>query len=124
MNNRKNNVFKFSGNRTEYIQMLKSNPGIIFCKFTATWCGPCKKLKPIIDKCFSMMPENIHCYEIDIDENFDVFGLLKRKKMIQGVPSIFCYIQDNEEVYPDEFMSGGTDEEVIDFFDRCVKLLQ
>ena len=38
-------ILKFSGTRTEFATLIENNPGILIFKFTADWCGPCKKIK-------------------------------------------------------------------------------
>lgn len=43
-----------------------------FFYFTASWCGPCKKIYPYIDKLDIKLNENnkkIRVYKIDIDKN-------------------------------------------------------
>ena len=41
-------------------------------EFWATWCGPCKKIKPVVDAFFASSPDNVICCEIDVDESFDL----------------------------------------------------
>ena len=43
-------------------------------KFGATWCGPCQQIKAQCNKYFSQLPENIICFDIDIDENMEIYG--------------------------------------------------
>ena len=56
-------------------------------KFTATWCGPCQKVQPELDKILEEMntkfPNNTNKFEyisVDVDNNFDLFAFLKSKK--------------------------------------------
>ena len=35
--------------RNDFLEFIKNNPYVIV-KATATWCGPCKRVKPFIDK--------------------------------------------------------------------------
>ena len=48
--------------------------------FTATWCGPCKVLKPKIQAMQSQLPITI----LDVDTNAEVVG----KYSIRNVPTI------------------------------------
>ena len=70
-------------NSAELLQKVRNNPGLILIKFTADWCGPCKKIKPLVDQYLEELPEDkVHYYEIDIDEHLDVYAFLKNKKMV------------------------------------------
>ena len=42
-------ILKFSGTRTEFATLIENNPGILIFKFTADWCGPCKKELPFFE---------------------------------------------------------------------------
>lgn len=40
-------ILKLKGTRNDFASLLQNNPGILIFKFTADWCGPCKKSKSI-----------------------------------------------------------------------------
>ena len=106
-------------NREAFLHLLGNNPGLILLKFGATWCGPCKKIKPLIDGFFATTHEDVVCCEIDVDECFDVYALLKSKKMINGIPVILCYKRGNETIYPDDSITGASAIDLDNFFKRC-----
>ena len=56
--------------------------------FTATWCGPCKLLKPKIQAMQSQLPITI----LDVDTNADAVG----KYSIRNVPTIIVTNGGNE----------------------------
>ena len=56
--------------------------------FTATWCGPCKLLKPKIQAMQSQLPITI----LDVDTNADAVG----KYSIRNVPTIIVTRSGNE----------------------------
>lgn len=60
-------------------------------KFGATWCGPCKKIESILNECFLEMPENVFCFDLDVDDNIELFGKLKSKKTVSTIPAILYY---------------------------------
>jgi len=105
-------------------QLLKdaSQPKIVI-KFSATWCKPCKLIKNVCDKCFSELPEDYIIADIDIDETLDLYGMLKRKRMVSGIPTILYYdsTEDHDTVWyiPDDSVSGTDEKEIIQFFERC-----
>jgi thiol-disulfide isomerase/thioredoxin len=56
--------------------------------FTATWCGPCKVLKPKIQAMQSQLPITI----LDVDTNSEAVG----KYSIRNVPTIIVTNGSNE----------------------------
>ncbi len=52
-------------------------------KFSATWCGPCKMLAPIMD---NIKPKfkNVNFVNIDVDQQFEVAS----KYGIRSVPTV------------------------------------
>ena len=60
-------VCNFEANRTW--KYLGNKPAII--DFNAVWCGPCRKLSPIIEEIAKAHPEII-VYKIDVDEEKDI----------------------------------------------------
>jgi thioredoxin len=37
--------------------------------FNATWCGPCQKLKPVLNKLAAQYKGKVDFYSVDVDEN-------------------------------------------------------
>lgn len=77
--------------------------------FTATWCGPCKSMKPIIDNIDSVLVSNL-----DIDtklgkESVDTFG-------VRSVPTLVYVNSDGTE--KDRLVGVATHEQVAEFIDR------
>jgi len=109
-------------NRNEFLSFLSRNTGMIVIRFSATWCKPCKKIKPIVDCFFASSPPCVTCVDLDIDENTDVYSFLKSKKMIYGVPTLMCYTSVNKTYIPDFSISGGSPEDLDKFFKTCGKV--
>jgi thiol:disulfide interchange protein len=110
-------------NREELKHILKNeNPGVIIIKFSATWCGPCKLIDNFVKNKLSNLPQTtINVLKIDIDEAFDIYGFLKTKKVLKGVPTILAYFQGNLECFPDDMVSGTNETEISAFFARCIE---
>jgi len=87
--------------------ILPNNPGIIIIKFTAEWCAPCKNIKDVVYQKFNNAPNNVACFDIDIDDNFDVYAYMKSKKMSTGVPTILVWKKGNTSFAPDNGITGG-----------------
>ena len=109
--------------RNDYMDLIKSNPGLFIVKFGAEWCAPCKKIEKEVLEKFNTMPDTVQCAVIDIDVNFDVFAFLKTKKMFAGIPAILCYQKENDSYIPDEIHNNSNKEELQEFFTRCEELL-
>lgn len=109
-------------NRNEFLAFIARNTGMIVIRFSATWCNPCKKIKPIVDCFFASSPPCVTCVDLDIDENTDVYSFLKSKKMIYGVPTLMCYTSINKTYIPDFSISGGSPEDLDKFFKACGKV--
>ena len=103
-------------------------------KFTATWCGPCQKVQPELDKILEEMKtkfsNNTNKFEyisVDVDDNFDLFAFLKSKKMVRGIPAIFLYkkasylTSDADHMYiPQSSISGTKTEDIKRLFSLVI----
>lgn len=97
----------------------KTNNTIIIIKFGASWCGPCKKITDKCNQCFLEMPDNVFCFDIDIDNNLEIYSAFKTKKMVKGVPTILCYYCKNTRdkwYISDTSISGSDNQKVFHFF--------
>jgi thiol-disulfide isomerase/thioredoxin len=104
--------------REQFFEFLKQNPGIMVFKFGADWCKPCQSIKDDVEKYFANTADNVLCFDLDIDDSFDIYAFLKSKKMVTGVPSILAYVKGNDS-YASDFAysySGGS-EALKNFFD-------
>jgi thiol-disulfide isomerase/thioredoxin len=107
-----------------FSQLLKENKGLIILKFGAEWCGPCKRIEGLVNEWYSKMPqETVQCGLIDVDENIELYGFLKSKKRINGIPAIFCYVKGNDHYIPDDMAVGADPNEINGFFQRSLKAL-
>ncbi len=66
---------------------VKNSEVPVLVDFTATWCGPCQRLAPIIDSLAEKYDGKAKIGKVDVDENQDLaaqFG-------IASVPSILFF---------------------------------
>jgi thioredoxin-like negative regulator of GroEL len=110
-------------NRDAFFHLLKHNPGLIVIKLGATWCGPCKQIKPIVNGFFASSPPEVVCADIDVDQSFDFYSFLKSKKMVNGIPVLLCYKKGNTTYIPDDAIIGSDPSQLHLFFQRCGKHL-
>ena len=107
--------------RSQFEELLKQNPGKVVLKFGATWCGPCKRIDPLVNQWFSNMPATVKCAAIDIDESFDLYGAFKSKRQITGIPAILCFNKGNESYIPDLNVVGADVVQVNTLFKQVLE---
>src|SRR5579859_3118025 len=67
-------------------EVLKSDVPVLV-DFSATWCGPCKALNPIVEKLADEFAGKYKVGKIDIDESPTVTA----KYGIRGVPTVLVF---------------------------------
>jgi thioredoxin 1 len=112
-------VITHFNSRFDFLKLLENNPGLIIVKLGATWCGPCKRIKPVLDGFFASSPDNVLCCDIDVDECADLYSYFKSKKMVNGIPVILLYKKGNTNFFPDDSITGADPVELDKFFKRC-----
>lgn len=108
----------------QFMSFIQTNPGVIIFKLGATWCGPCRKVEPYLKEYYKMMPPNVQCVVIDIDESMDVYSFLKNRKMVNGVPALLAYVGGNTTYVPDFSCIGADLNQVKLFFTRAYQTAQ
>jgi thiol:disulfide interchange protein len=103
---------------------LAKNPGLIIVKFGATWCGPCKLIEKQVHDWMHKMPDTVQSFVIDVDDCFELYGFLKSKKMVNGIPAILCYEKGNLTYIPIDLVIGADPKGVDAFFQRCLAKLK
>tara|TARA_A100001015_G_scaffold308460_1_gene406130 strand:- start:2424 stop:2813 length:390 start_codon:yes stop_codon:yes gene_type:complete len=104
-------------NRTNFINdVLPQNTGYIILKFTADWCGPCKSIKSLVEEKTRDLPNTVKYYEINVDENIDLFSFFKSKKMCKGIPALFAFKKGNLTFVPDHSVIGADGDEITKLF--------
>lgn len=107
-------------NKAAFQTILDKNPGVVIIKFGAEWCGPCKLIDDDVHAFLHKMPDNIQSYVLDVDDNVEIYGFLRSKKMVKGIPALLAYYQNNTHYIPDEFINGTRKEDMRYFFDSCI----
>jgi thiol-disulfide isomerase/thioredoxin len=108
--------------RADFQEIINTNPGVIIIKLGAEWCGPCKTIKaPVSQMMQYIVSDKIRCFIIDVDESIELYGLLKQKKMVNGIPAILAYYQENKSYIPDDIVIGADLNQIQLFFKRCIE---
>jgi hypothetical protein len=112
-------IVTFFQSRQDFMRLLENNPGLVIIKLGATWCGPCKTIKTVVDAFFASSPSNVICCDIDVDQSTDLYVYLKSKKMVNGIPVLLCYKKGNKSFIPDDSITGSNPDGLDKFFKRC-----
>jgi thioredoxin 1 len=72
-------------------QQLIGSDKAVLVDFTATWCGPCKMMAPVLEQVKRMLGDRITIIKIDIDKSPQTAGAYQ----IQGVPTLLLFRQGN-----------------------------
>jgi thioredoxin 1 len=55
--------------------------------FTADWCGPCKRIAPIIEE-FLINNKDVYYYKVDVDKEFNKAEIYN----VQSIPTLISKI--------------------------------
>ena len=70
-----------------------NNDGITVVDFFANWCGPCRKLGPILEEVERDLETKVKFTKIDTDENIEI----AKKYQVSGLPTLLVF-KDGEVV--------------------------
>jgi thioredoxin 1 len=79
------NVHEFTDGNFES-EVIKSDVTVLV-DFTATWCGPCKALAPIVEKVADEFEGKVKVGKLDIDANAE----MTRKYGVRSVPTLLIF---------------------------------
>jgi thioredoxin 1 len=92
-------------NMDSYLAKIKAEE-LVIVDFNAVWCGPCKMLKPILDKIADKYQGKVTVMPIDVDQNPN----LSHAMHIEGIPLVIMY-KEGKEVWR---TMGLTDQKTIE----------
>ena len=78
----------FIENETTFDSLLTSEP-LLIVDCTATWCGPCKVVAPLIDKLAGDYGDRAKVFKLDIDAN----STLAQRFNIRSIPAVMFFKQ-------------------------------
>lgn len=64
---------------------------VLVC-FTATWCAPCKKMKPILER-LSTEIQDVEFVQVDVDSNLQTAKMYK----VQAMPTLMLFKNGKKE---------------------------
>jgi thioredoxin len=84
-------IFDYTKNTQQFVYEGGSTPCIV--DFYATWCGPCKRLAPILEDLSWEYRDKVKFYKIDTDKNREISGVFQ----IKSIPTLM-YVNSKGEL--------------------------
>ena len=78
----------FIQDETEFDSLLKSE-SLLVVDCTATWCGPCKLVAPLIDRLADDYRDRAKVFKLDLDSNNPV----AKRFGIRSIPAVMVFKQ-------------------------------
>ncbi len=79
-------------NKEMFLEKIQQHPRPVVVDFWAPWCGPCKVVKPVLEKLAEEYKGRVDLWEINADENPELLQEMK----IYGIPTLVVY-RDGKE---------------------------
>lgn len=101
---------------------------MLIIKFGADWCAPCNAIKNVVQQELDKSEKNIIFIDLDIDENIEIYGHFKTKRLVSGIPAMLAFVKPDEDIMErlspaliSDSVSGANQVKIRDFFGRCNK---
>ena len=72
-------------------EVLKSDLPVVV-DFYADWCGPCKRMEPVLEKVSQAFDGKVKVVKLNSDENQD----LSAKYQVRGLPTLILFREGKE----------------------------
>ncbi|MFP4134592.1 MAG: thioredoxin [Halothece sp.] len=70
----------------EFDEIINSD-SLVVVDFTATWCGPCKLVGPLIDQLGEEYSDRAHIYKLDLDHHKSI----AKRFSIKSIPAVMFF---------------------------------
>ncbi|MBH8563277.1 thioredoxin [Nostoc sp. CENA67] len=66
---------------------LLSKEKVLVVDFTATWCGPCRLVSPLMDQLANEYKDRLKVVKVDVDNNKPIF----KKFGLRSIPAVLIF---------------------------------
>ena len=77
----------FEINSENFNNEVLTNTGITVVDFFANWCGPCRKLAPLLEEVETELGSKVKFAKINTDENIET----AKKYQVSGLPTLMIF---------------------------------
>ena len=95
----------------EHFDKLINDKNLVVVDFFATWCMPCRMLKPIMERVEAKL-NDVNFYSVDIDESEEI----SKRYRIFSVPTLVAF-REGKKV--DSLVGLNSFDDILDFVERC-----
>ena len=88
-----NAIHFFNGTYEEALQLAKKEKKNLFISFTASWCGPCRMLAPILEEAEKELEGKVTVCKLDVD----ACPIAASKFSVMTIPTLVLF-KDGKEV--------------------------
>ena len=74
-------------NASNFDTEVTSQAGITVVDFFANWCGPCRKLAPLLEEVETELSSKVKFAKINTDENLE----MAKKYQVSGLPTLMVF---------------------------------
>jgi len=80
-------IHVIEANDVDFDEVVLKSDKPVLVDFTATWCGPCKALAPIVDKLADQADGKYKVVKVDIDQA----PVVTARYGVRGVPTVMAF---------------------------------
>ena len=103
-------------NRRQELKEFINQSNAFIIDVTATWCGPCKKMKPLLEEYFEHIKDKFDMVIVDADEGKDIVSYLK----VKGFPTLISYVNKERAESLVGFDTEGLKHFIVQSYKRAV----